>query len=78
MSLQGSKVMHQGGQALITEEPDALIGHVRIRGGTGGQPPVLPGDVFLPVAQASDFSVFDTGSFFPQVDTCGQTTNRRL
>jgi hypothetical protein len=44
MSLQGSKVMRQrGAEALITEEPDALIGHVRICGGPGGQPLGLPG-----------------------------------
>ncbi len=33
--LPGSKVMH--------EEPDDLIGHVRICGGPGGKPPGLPG-----------------------------------
>ena len=44
MSLQGSKVMHQSGaEALITEEPDVLIGLVRICGGPGGQPLGLPG-----------------------------------
>jgi hypothetical protein len=29
--------------ALVTEEPDVLIGHVRICGGPGGQPLGLPG-----------------------------------
>jgi hypothetical protein len=44
MSLQGSKIMHQSGvEALITEEPDVLIGLVRICGGPGGQPLGLPG-----------------------------------
>ena len=58
-SLQGSKVIHQSGaEALITEEPDVLIGLVRICGGPGGQPPGLPGTgsagkgVRLPVIQA--------------------------
>jgi hypothetical protein len=27
----------------VTEEPDALIGHVRVCGGSGGQPLLLPG-----------------------------------
>ena len=37
MSLQGSKVIHQSGaEALITEEPDASIGHVRDCGGLVG------------------------------------------
>lgn len=44
LSLQGSKVIHQSGaETLITDEPYALIGHVRICGGSGGQPPDLPG-----------------------------------
>ena len=37
LSLQGSKVIHQGGaETLITEEPDVLIGLVRDCGGPGG------------------------------------------
>jgi len=45
-------VMRQTGDACLvrrwlrpaaTEEPDALIGHVRICGGSGGQPLLLPG-----------------------------------
>ena len=37
LSLQGSKVIHQSGaDALITEEPDVLIGLVRDCGGPGG------------------------------------------
>lgn len=35
MPYEGSKVM--------SEEPYALIGHVRVCGGPGGQPPGLPG-----------------------------------
>ena len=50
MSLQGSKVMHQGSYALITEEPDALIGHVRIRGGPAGNRWFYPETKLLPVA----------------------------
>src|SRR5262245_47360351 len=34
---QGSKVMRQSGaETLVTEEPDALIAHVRVCGGPGG------------------------------------------
>ena len=32
-----------GAETLVTEEPDVLIGHVRICGGPGGQPLGLPG-----------------------------------
>jgi hypothetical protein len=43
MSLQGSTVMHRSGaETLITEEPDALIGHVRICGGLAGNRRVYP------------------------------------
>jgi hypothetical protein len=43
MSPQGSKVMHQSGaEALITEEPDVLIGLVRICGGLAGNRWVYP------------------------------------
>ena len=56
MSLQGSKVIHQSGaDALITEEPDVLIGLVRDCGGPGGQPPGLPGSGRL--TAAADFVV---------------------
>ena len=42
--LQGSKVMRQSRvEALITEEPDDRIGHVRICGGDGQQWLSLPG-----------------------------------
>jgi hypothetical protein len=34
--LQGSKVVRQSAKALVTEEPDVLIGPVRICGGPGG------------------------------------------
>ena len=32
-----------GAETLVTEEPDVLIGHVRICGGPGGHPLGLPG-----------------------------------
>jgi hypothetical protein len=35
--------------ALVTEEPDVLIGHVRICGGPGGQPLGLPGRSTIPL-----------------------------
>jgi hypothetical protein len=38
----------RGAETLITEEPDDLIGHVRICGGPVGQPPALPGTVSPP------------------------------
>ena len=42
-SLQGSKVIHQSGaETLITEEPYALIGHVRDCGGLAGNRWVYP------------------------------------
>ena len=41
--------------ALVTEEPDVLSGHVRICGGPGGQPLGLPGSG-RPTA-AADFGV---------------------
>jgi len=49
---EDSKVMRQTGTPVwlatgrkpaVTDEPDALIGHVRVCGGSGGQPLLLPG-----------------------------------
>ncbi len=36
-------MVHRGLRPTATEEPDALIGHVRVCGGSGGQPLLLPG-----------------------------------
>ena len=42
--LRGSAVLRQSGaETLVTEEPDALIGHVRVCGVPGGQPSGLRG-----------------------------------
>jgi hypothetical protein len=34
--------MRQSGKALVTEEPDVLTGHVRVRGGLAGNRWVYP------------------------------------
>jgi hypothetical protein len=47
-------LVHSGLRPAVTEEPDALIGHVRVCGGSGGQPLLLPGrgrSAALPLAQ---------------------------
>jgi hypothetical protein len=40
-------LVRHGLRPLTTEEPDALIGHVRVCGGSGGQPLLLPGSPAL-------------------------------
>jgi hypothetical protein len=36
-------LVSHGLRPVVTDEPDALIGHVRVCGGSGGQPLLLPG-----------------------------------
>ena len=36
-------LVRHGPRPVVTDEPDALIGHVRVCGGSGGQPLLLPG-----------------------------------
>jgi hypothetical protein len=50
-----------GAETLVTEEPDVLIGHVRICGGPGGQPLGLPGtgSVKAALCRADEFGRWD-------------------
>jgi hypothetical protein len=36
-------LVSHGLRPVVTDEPDALIGHVRVCGGSGGKPLLLPG-----------------------------------
>src|SRR6266571_5310689 len=56
--MQGSKVMHQSGaETLVTEEPYALIAHVRVCGGPVEQPLALPGSRPPPLAACAPAGV---------------------